>query len=449
VITASGLLDVESMTGRSKFVVDLISIPVFSGIAGLVTNWTGVIMLFSPVRFRGFRCPGVKTLFPFLPRRIQVLPIFAPGGILGFQGFIPARAERMASICVDKGLTKLGSIRDFTAEFQPEVIAAQLAVVARPQVPDMVDEIMRREHPELWAQCPPQLREFVHHRVLARLPEITRHAMAAIEQNIDDLIDVKLMVVGRLRRDPAILCGIIRGLGAEELRFMTAIGFWLGLPLGLELALFLDRATNLPLLRAVPRWGIVVVGASLIGIIVNVVAIKMVFEPADPAPRYRYLWRQAKLARRQHEAAASFGRSLAHEVITMPNILTELISGPRSDKTRVIIAGVMAREVDRIVGPTRMLVRAAVGEDHFEAIRVSSTQPAIEVARGLRDDLEFTERQAGKIEAFCTEGLRELPPAEFMELLYSAVEQDAWLLYAHGGFLGLFVGVIHLAIFGG
>ncbi len=282
-ITASGLLDVESMTGQSKFVVDLISISVFSGIAGLVTNWTGVIMLFAPIQFRGFHCPGVKTIFPFLPRRLQVLPIFAPGGILGFQGFIPARAERMASICVDRGLAKLGSIRDFTAEFQPEVIAAQLAVVARPQVPDMVDEIMRREHPELWAQCPGQLREFVHRRVLQRLPEITRHAMTAIEQNIDDLIDVKLMVVGRLRRDPRILCDIIRGLGADELRFMTAIGFWLGLPLGLELALFLDRATNLPLLSAVPRWGIVVVGASLIGIIVNVVAIKMVFEPADPA----------------------------------------------------------------------------------------------------------------------------------------------------------------------
>jgi hypothetical protein len=35
-----------------------------------------------------------------------------------------------------------------------------------------------------------------------------------------------------------------------------------------------------------------------------------------------------------------------------------------------------------------------------------------------------------------------------MDMLYSAVEQDAWLLYAHGGFLGIFVGAIHLLIFG-
>jgi hypothetical protein len=105
--------------------------------------------------------------------------------------------------------------------------------------------------------------------------------------------------------------------------------------------------------------------------------------------------------------------------------------------------------VDRIVGPTRAVVRAALGDEEFEAIRRSSSRPAIEVARGLLDDAEFTAHQARKIDAFCTERLRELPPGEFMELLYSAVEQDAWLLYAHGGLLGLFVGVVHLVIFGG
>jgi uncharacterized membrane protein YheB (UPF0754 family) len=448
-VAASGLVDFESLTGQSKFVIDMVSIPIFSAIAGLVTNWTGVIMLFAPIQFRGFHCPGVKTIFPFLPRRLQVLPIFAPGGILGFQGFIPARAERMASICVDKGLSKLGSIRDFLLELEPAVIAERLAVVARPEVRGMVDEIMEREHPELWAQLPPQLREIVYQRVLQQLPQISRHAMEAIEENIDDLIDVKLMVVGRLREDPRILRDIIYNLGSKELKFMTAIGFWLGLPLGLLLALFLTAAPDLPVFSAIPPWLIVISGASMIGIIVNIVAIKMVFEPAVPQPWYRYPWRQAKFARRQHEAATSFGWSLAYEVITMPNIISELISGPRSDKARVIIQEVMAREVDQIVGPTRTLVRAAVGGREFEAIRLSTTGTAIDVARGLLDDLEFTKRQAQKIDTFCTERLRELSPGEFMEMLYSAVEQDAWLLYAHGGFLGLFVGAIHLVIFGG
>jgi len=44
--------------------------------------------------------------------------------------------------------------------------------------------------------------------------------------------------------------------------------------------------------------------------------------------------------------------------------------------------------------------------------------------------------------------LRELPPREFVELLYCAVEQDAWLLYLHGGALGAVVGLVHLVVFG-
>jgi uncharacterized membrane protein YheB (UPF0754 family) len=448
VASSGGLFDFEEMTGQSQFVIDVVSIPIFSAFAGLITNWTGVIMLFAPLRFRGFHCPGVKTVFPFLPRRLQVLPIFAPGGTLGFQGFIPARAERMASICVDKGLARLGSIRDFLTELDPKAIAEQLALVARPEVRGMVDEIMQREHPDLWAQLPLQLREVVYHRVEARLPVIAEHAMDAIEENIDDLIDIKLMVVGRLREEPRILRDIIYNLGAKELRFMTAIGFWLGLPLGLALALFLHWGTDVPVISAVPHWIWVVGGAAVIGVIVNIVAIKMVFEPAEPAPRWRYLWRQAKFARRQHEAAASFGWSLAHEVITMPNIINELVRGPRSDKTRVLISSVMVHEVDKIVGPTRSLIRAAVGGREFEAIRASTTGAALTVAPRLIENAEFTSRQADKIDAFCTEKLRELPPEEFMEMLYSAVEQDAWLLYVHGGFLGLFVGALHLGIFG-
>lgn len=96
-VLAAGIIDWEHVTGQSKFVIDIVSIPIFSAIAGVLTNWTGVLMLFAPTRFTGFWVPGLKTIFPFLPRKLQILPIFAPGGILGFQGFVPARAEKMAA----------------------------------------------------------------------------------------------------------------------------------------------------------------------------------------------------------------------------------------------------------------------------------------------------------------------------------------------------------------
>lgn len=133
-LAAGPFLDWEELTGQSKFIVDIISVPIFSAIAGLITNWTGVIMLFAPVRFTGFYVPGLKRIFPFLPRKVQILPTFAPNGILGFQGFIPCRAEKMASLIVDTSIARIGKISDFYTQLNPDKLAKAIAVAARPDI---------------------------------------------------------------------------------------------------------------------------------------------------------------------------------------------------------------------------------------------------------------------------------------------------------------------------
>ena len=64
--------------------------------------------------------PGLKILFPLLPRRVRILPLISYQGRLGWQGIVPSRADKMASIAVDKGLGKLGSISDFYRELEPD-----------------------------------------------------------------------------------------------------------------------------------------------------------------------------------------------------------------------------------------------------------------------------------------------------------------------------------------
>ncbi len=43
-----------------KLLIDLISVPLFTGVTGYITNWTGVLMLFRPIRFHGFTVPLLK-----------------------------------------------------------------------------------------------------------------------------------------------------------------------------------------------------------------------------------------------------------------------------------------------------------------------------------------------------------------------------------------------------
>ncbi|HZZ50927.1 MAG TPA: hypothetical protein VFE65_28890 [Pseudonocardia sp.] len=447
-VLAHGLIDWEHVTGQSKFVIDIVSIPIFSAIAGVLTNWTGVLMLFAPTRFTGFYVPGLKTLFPFLPRKLQILPIFAPGGILGFQGFVPARAEKMASFISDKALVKIGSPSDFYRELDPDALAARVATAGRPLVRPLVSNLMEREQPHLWHDLSPRVKELLLRQVEDRFPEITQRAFAQIGDNVDQLVDIKLLAVGHMRRHPELLKYIFYSMGAPELRFMTRIGI-LGAPLGLLLALYLQVHERIFLLSWLPAWLIVLLGAALIGIVVNIVAIKVVFTPGEPQPRYRCLWKQAKLAKRQPQAAADLGRVFGYTVITLENVTREVLSGPRGDRTMGVLEDVLRTEIASLLGPIGSVVRAAVGAREFDAIPAGAAGGlVVDIAPVLTQDEEFTKAQSGRVEKFCTAALRALSPGEFMDMLYSAVEQDAWLLYAHGGFLGIFVGAVHLLVFG-
>ncbi|MTE11866.1 hypothetical protein [Nocardia aurantiaca] len=446
---ASGLfLDWEQLTGQPKLVVDLISFPIFSAIAGWLTNWTGVLMLFWPVYFKGFRVPGLEILYPYFPRRVQVLPTFSGDGKrLGFQGFIPARAEKMASICVDVAIMRIGSPKDFIRELDLEGIADYIAEVGRKQVPDMVDEIMSKENPDLWGAVPKSVRNVLHQRIERELPTLARRAFEQLGDNVDQLIDIKDFVIRYLRDNPEILKDLTTTIAAPELRFMVRIGL-LGAPFGLLLALYLHVHQSIPVIGWIPPWLVILAAAAAIGVTVNVIAIKMVFEPGDPQPRYRYLWKQALLAKRQPEAAADLANILAYQVLTLPNLARELLDGPNGDKTRQLLERLISQEIHRQLGPTHSVVRTVFGKRQFDNLKVGATSAAVGLAPSLADDPEFAAAQAKKIDEFAARKLQQLTPGEFMEMFYASVEQDAWLLYLHGAALGLVVGAVHLILFG-
>src|SRR3954451_11523734 len=128
----------------SQTIADL-SVPIFTGVIGYVINWTGVWMLFHPIRFTGFRLPGLSALYRLLPRKLQEIPGIVHGGV-GWQGIVPNRAAKMGSIAVDKGIAKIGSPAEFYQQLEPEKIAEHIVAVAQDDIRDVVERIMEREH---------------------------------------------------------------------------------------------------------------------------------------------------------------------------------------------------------------------------------------------------------------------------------------------------------------
>jgi uncharacterized membrane protein YheB (UPF0754 family) len=419
------------------FLTSLISVPLFTGVIGYITNWTGVIMLFQPMRFHGVRIPGLRLLYPYLPRRVQVIPALTHDGRFGWQGIIPSRVAKMASISVDKALLKVGSIGDFYREFEPDTIADHIAATAREEIREVVERIMEREHPQLWHDLPPVVKSAVHARIQERLPAIVRGLTGALGEHIEDLIDAKLLVIRHFEAHPELMNDMLREVGRKELRFMQNFGFYFGFPMGIGLVFVLE---------AVPLWWVLPLGGAVIGWVVNWIGIKLIFEPVFPRKLGPFTMHGLFL-RRQPEVSDVMAKIIAEDVINMRNIGDELLFGPRSDRTRQLLEASLRPAVDNAVGFARSAVRVGMGTRRYDRIRDAVASEAVEFASAF-GDTEFGRQQSGKINRFVARQMRQLRYDEFNELLRSAIKQDEWLLFVHGGVLGIGAGLIHLAIFG-
>jgi uncharacterized membrane protein YheB (UPF0754 family) len=421
----------------TEHTLKLLTIPLFTGIIGYVTNWSGVVMLFYPVRFRGLQFRRLQPLVGLLPRRIQQIPGVMQGGI-GWQGIIPSRAAKMGSIAVDKGISKLGSPREFYEKLEPDKIAEQILVNSRQDVHDLVDRIIEREYPELWRTLPARARQTLHDRVDQQLPEIVRQVTRDIGENIDQLLDIKLMVIRRIAAQPELANRIFLDVGRKELRFIQNFGFVLGLLLGVPLAFVTD---------AFPQWWLLPIGGVLIGYLTNLVAIHMIFEPIAPR-RFLGVTLHGLFMRRQPEVADVYAGIIANDIVTIANIGDDLMNGPRSDRTRALVERALRPAVDDSLGRASKLVRVAIGSRTYDSISASLASEAVEYTMTPFTDPEFGARQNRAIFGLLAERMRTMAPHDFAEMLRTAIKEDEWLLYLHGAVLGFGAGLIHLGIFG-
>jgi hypothetical protein len=214
VISATKGIGCASLSLRSlkESTLALITVPLFTGVIGYVTNWTGVLMLFYPVHFRGYRSRTLRSLAKLLPRKVQQIPGVMLGGI-GWQGIVPSRAAKMGSLAVDAGLAKLGTPGEYWEQFNAEAMSTQIVESTRDDMRETVDRIMSREQPRLWRDLPPQIKELVYGRVLQQLPAVVLELTDRIGENIDQLIDVKLMVIRRFEQQPELANRIFLDMG--------------------------------------------------------------------------------------------------------------------------------------------------------------------------------------------------------------------------------------------
>jgi uncharacterized membrane protein YheB (UPF0754 family) len=417
-------------------IISIATVPLFSGAIGYTTNWTGVWMLFEPVQFKGFRVPGLRKVAEFFPRKVQDVPGIMNGGV-GWQGIIPSRAAKMGSIAVDKGIAKVGAPSDFYDEFEPDAVAEHIIESSRDDIRQMVDDAVRTEHPQLYRDLPPDLREVVHERVGREYPNIVRTVTDEIGRNIDQLLDVKLMVIRKIEERPELSNKIFKSVGDKELRFIINFGFFFGFACGIPTAAafyFLHSPFTLIVLGMITGW------------VTNWLGIWMIFEPVEEKRILGFKW-QGLFIRRQREVADIYADVISKDIVTLENMGDELLYGASADRTRQMVSTALRPAIDRAVGSVRPLVRLAIGPQEYEAIRETVALEGIERTLTPLGDDELNRRQGKRVKSLIADRMREMSPSDFSEMLRSAIRQDEWLLIAHGAVLGIVGGGLHAVLF--
>jgi uncharacterized membrane protein YheB (UPF0754 family) len=417
--------------------IRLATIPCFTGAIGWLINWTGLIMLFNPVKMYGVRIPGLRDAATLLPRRLQEIPGWMEGRV-GWQGIVPARAAKMGSIAVDKAIAKLGTPAEFYQQLEPDEIAKKIVEMFGPQVPRIVDDTMWREQPALWSAVPPRAKQAVYDRVGHQLPTIVKQITDEIGEHIDQLLDPKLMVIDHFAANPSLVNRIFQDVGKHELRLMVNFGFLFGFLFGIPVA---------AITHFFPEWWLLPILGVIVGWMTNALGMFVIFAPIEP----HYVLGvklQGLFLRRQQQVADVYAGIIADDVVTLENIGNFLLTGPRSDRTRQMLETAMAPAIDMAAGPARTAVRVALGAREYENIRNSVAHESVDFTMTPFLDPEFSRAQSDRIRTLIAARTREMAPRDFVEMLRSAIKEDEWMLYLHGAVMGLAGGFIHLLIFG-
>ncbi|MDX1695970.1 MAG: DUF445 family protein [Ketobacteraceae bacterium] len=384
-----------------------LSIPLISALVGYGTNWVCIKMMCYPIEFWGIKPP-----------------------YLGWQGVVPRRAPYIAGIQVELMTNNLISVEEIFGRIDSRRIAEELEPVMLNMVQQITDEVMTIQSPRLWESVPIKLKDRIYRKAREDAPEVVALMMEDIKHNIDNLFDLKGMVMDAFVRDRSMLVRLFQEIGYKEFAFVQNSGLWFGFLFGciqMVVWFFYQESWILPLCGV------------LVGTITNWLAINMIFSPKHPVKIGPFTI-QGLFIKRQDEVATDFGILIAGEIINSENIINAILKGPSSDRLFELIQKNVKRQMDEYVGFTKPLVTFSIGTKRYLEIKNMAVDRIMEhIPEAVKHIQAYTE-EAMNINATLKEKMSGLTPEQFEGMLRPAFEADEWQLVALGAVIGGLVG---------
>ncbi len=384
----------------------LLSVPILAAMVGWFTNWLAIQMSFYPVRFVGF-------------------------GVIGWQGVIPRKAEKMAHICIDRTLQQFGDLNAVYQELEPQRIVEQVISQVTPRLDEYIDEVMYDIQPVLWDNLPIFVRHRIYQWARQQLPSRVEDLVEDFGDDLDELVDLKALLSAELQQHPDLMNRIFRQAGAVELRSVINRGAIIGGLLG---------AVLLPFWLRYPAPWVLPVGGFLVGFATNWLAINLIFAPLRPR-RFRYWKEQGLFLRRQPEISDVWARLVAEELITVEKVANAMLNGAQGDRTRAILQKHLRPLLDNSI-VLKLSAQVTVGMTGYVELKKAMNQKAVVATRDVFSDPAFNRERAPVVAGVLASQMKALGPAEFQDILRPAFREEEFQLMVVGGILGALAGAL-------
>jgi uncharacterized membrane protein YheB (UPF0754 family) len=343
----------------------------------------------------------------------------------------------MASIACDTMTDRLISAAEVVGRLDPQRVAKEIEKPLLEAVEEITRDVAAEYQPGLWESMPDAARRLLIRRIQAESPKLVASILGTLQQDIDQVFDLKSMVVTNLVKDKALLNRIFREAGRKEFQFIAHSGIYFGFAIGL-IQMFtwavLHSAWVMPVFGLMTGW------------FTDWLALKMIFNPKEPK-RYLGLFEwQGLFLKRRKEVAADYGELIAREIITPHNVIEAVLKGPLADRVFAVVHKQVQDVIDRQSGLARPLVVLAVGSRRYQAMK---HRIAEKVTDRLPETMSYIEDYAGEamdIRNTLVTKMQELTTEEFEALIRPAFEQDEWILITVGAVLGFAVGELQVLL---
>ncbi len=398
-------------------------IPITAAVVGWWTNMLAIRMTFYPIEFKGWVISDKKAWMR-----------------LGWQGIIPLKATKMASVSTDMILAHLIDIKEIFNKLNPERVAEELESNVRTLARETMNRAMQENVPILWSTLPNRRREKIVQSAIDEFPAVVEKIMDEIKEDIIDLWDVKQMVLDEIERDRGIMNELFLRCGEEEFKFIEKSGFYFGFFFGLIQMVIWYFVEDYSW-----AWMTLPAGGLVVGYLTNAIALKMIFEPELPK-KFGPIVFQGMLMKRQKEVSIEFGKVLSGKLFTMNNIFDNIIYGHATSRIVELVEKHVNDVIDRTAGLNRSIIQITRGTQTYNNIKQMAVDTfRQELPQSIREVFDYAEN-ALDIQHTVANKMMHLPADEFLGFMRPVFKEDEWKLILIGALLGMGAGFLQSAL---